>query len=311
MKDKIFNMLIIIITIFVLLELLINKTIVYDSIMNALNIWVHSLIPALFPFFIISDILINYNITDYIPKLVKKFFKNLFNISDNMLMIFLLSMVSGFPSNARNTRMLYDKCLINIDEANHILIFSHFANPVFILTTVSVFFFRNEKIGIILLLIHYLSNVILGICFRKGFKYKNIPNNKKKDNCYLGNVFINAIRRAIDTILLICGIMVVFMMLSAIVIDTFKFNIYNQMLIKGIFEITIGLEMLSRLNLTLRFKMVIASVFLAFGGVSVHMQVLSQITDTKIKYIYFFIGRLYQMIIAGILTYVICLLLAI
>ena len=117
MKDKIFNMLIIIITIFVLLELLINKTIVYDSIMNALNIWVHSLIPALFPFFIISDILINYNITDYIPKLVKNFFKNLFNISDNMLMIFLLSMVSGFPSNARNTRTLYDKGLINIDEA--------------------------------------------------------------------------------------------------------------------------------------------------------------------------------------------------
>ena len=71
MKRKIFNMITIIICVFVLIELLIKKEIIYDSVIYALNMWVNNLIPALFPFFIISDILINYNITLYIPKIIK------------------------------------------------------------------------------------------------------------------------------------------------------------------------------------------------------------------------------------------------
>ena len=70
MKRKIFNMITIIICVFVLIELLIKKEIIYDSVIYALNMWVNKLIPALFPFFIISDILINYNITLYIPKII-------------------------------------------------------------------------------------------------------------------------------------------------------------------------------------------------------------------------------------------------
>ena len=308
MKEKVFNLFIIIISLFILGELLIKKRIVYASVIYALNIWVHNLIPILFPFFIISDILINYNITTYIPKIIKKICKRLFNISDNMLTILLLSMISGFPSNARNTRTLYDKGMINLEEANHILIFSHFANPVFILTTVGVFFLHSERVGIIILISHYLSNIILGVLFREKNNYfVDCGNSIIMENNF-GNVFVGAIKKAIDTILLICGILVVFMLLSEIILSIINVNIYNQMIIKGLFEITIGVETLSRLNINVIYKAVIVSIFLSFGGISVHIQVLSQITETKIRYIYFFIGRMYQTIISVILTYIICLL---
>ena len=79
------------------------------------------------------------------------------------------------------------------------------------------------------------------------------------------------------------------------------------MIVKGILEITIGLEALGKLGIPLIYKAVIASCFLSFGGLSVHMQVMSQITDTDIKYRYFFIGRIYQMILSGLITYLICL----
>ena len=77
------------------------------------------------------------------------------------------------------------------------------------------------------------------------------------------------------------------------------------MIIKGLLEITIGIEAISSINLPLIHKSIIASCFLAFGGFSVHMQVISQIADTKIKYYYFFIGRIYQMILSGFITYII------
>ena len=73
-----------------------------------------------------------------------------------------------------------------------------------------------------------------------------------------------------------------------------------------LFEITIGIEALSKLGLNIIYKAVIASCFLAFGGLSVHMQVISQITDTDIKYSYFLVGRLWQTIITGVITYFLC-----
>ena len=311
MREKIFNTCIIIISLFVLSQLLIKKSIIYSSILYALNIWVNNLIPALFPFFIISDILINYNITEFIPKIIKNICKSLFNISDNMLTILILSMISGFPSNARNTRTLYDKGLITLEEANHILIFSHFSNPVFILTTVATFFFHDQKIGIVLLITHYFSNFILGVLFRNKIEIndKDCVNVTLPEN--FGFIFISSIKKAVDTILMICGILVVFLMLSSIVINMFNFNSYNTMLIKGLFEITIGIESLCKLSINTCSKAVIASMILAFGGISVHVQVLSQITGTKIKYIYFFIGRMYQMILSGLLTYIVCIIIKI
>ena len=308
MKNKLFNIIVIISTLFMLYQIIVKKSLVNYSVNYALNIWVNNLIPSLFPFFIISDILINYNFTSYVPKIFKKMCKYLFNITDNMVTILVLSIISGFPSNARNTRTLYDNNLITLDEANHILIFSHFSNPLFILTTVSIFFFNDNQIGIILLISHYFSNFILGILFRNYFHHSDIDSSKYSKNINFGTVIIEATKKAVDTILLICGIVTVFMLLSTIVVNTFNFNIYNSMIIKGLFEITIGIEALGKLGLPMIYKSVIASCFLAFGGFSVHMQVISQISNTKISYKYFFIGRIYQMILSGIITYFIYLL---
>ena len=301
MRKKLLDIFIILICVFIFIELLVRRDLIYSSIIYALNIWVKNLIPALFPFFIISDILINYNIIYFIPKRIKDFCKVMWGITDNML--------SGFPSNARNTRILYDTGKISLDEANHILIFSHFSNPIFILTTVGVFFFKNEKLGIIILISHYISNFILGIFFRN--KFKHIDNGRKNifKEVNIGSVFVGAVKRGIDTILMICGIVVMFLMLASILINLFNFNSYNAMIIKGLFEITIGIEDLGYMELSSTFKAVIASMFLAFGGLSVHMQVVSQITDTKISYHYFLVGRLLQMIISGGITYFICLIL--
>jgi len=62
------NILIIIICLFILVELLIFRENIFETIAFSLNIWIKNLVPSLFPFFIISDILIEYNIIFYIPK---------------------------------------------------------------------------------------------------------------------------------------------------------------------------------------------------------------------------------------------------
>ena len=70
MKNKLYNHLIIIINVLLLIELFINKTLIINTIGYSLNIWITSIIPSLFPIFIISELLINYNIINYIPKVI-------------------------------------------------------------------------------------------------------------------------------------------------------------------------------------------------------------------------------------------------
>ena len=145
MKNKILDLIIVISFVILLFSVLLNKQLVFDTITYSLNIWVNTLIPSMFPFFVISDVLINYNITKYIPKFIINIFSKIFNINKECVTIFFLSLISGFPSSARNIKNYYEKKLITLEEANHILLFTHFSNPVFILTTVAIFFLNNEK----------------------------------------------------------------------------------------------------------------------------------------------------------------------
>ena len=171
---KYINLLVVIITLFFLIELFINKGLVFNTISFSLDIWVNNLIPSLFPMFILSDILITYNFVKYIPKWFINIFSYLFNIKKECTLVFFLSMLSGFPSNSKNIRKLYDMNIINGREASHMLMFTHFSNPLFILGTLSIFFLNNKKLGIIILLSHYLSNFIIGVIVRK---LNNISNN--------------------------------------------------------------------------------------------------------------------------------------
>ena len=305
MKNKLYNHLIVFINIILLIELFINKELIINTTHYSLNIWVTSIIPSLFPIFIISNLLINYNIINYIPKFIKNIFKYLFNINDNELTIFLISLIAGFPSASVNTKIMYDKKLLNIDECNHILMFTHFGNPIFILTTIGLIFFNNELLGIIIFISHYLSNYILGILLRNFINKRNINNKNNNFNINFGTIFINSITHTIDTLLTILGTLTCFLIIGNILINRLNLSNYNSCILKGILEITMGIKELSILNIKDIYKVVLSTIFLSFGGLSIHMQVISQICYTKIKYKYFLIGRIFQSIISGIISYII------
>lgn len=306
MKKRIINIIVILSCIIILTQLITEKTLIFSTVGYSLELWIKNIVPSLFPFFIVSDILISYGITDYIPKIIKNLFKYLFKISEHGVSIFFLSLLSGFPSNARNTRKYYDAKLISLEEANHILIFTHFANPLFILSTIAVLFFNNEKLGIPILLSHYLANVIIGILIRNKSPISDISNYTKVEDKSqnFGHVLTRAIMSAIDTLLLILGTLSCFLILASLFINFFNFNIYNSTIIKSILEITIGIKSFSLLQISEIYQVVISSMIISFGGFSVHMQVISQICDTKIAYFPFLVGRIYHAIIAGILSFI-------
>lgn len=307
MKTKYKNIIIIICSLFFLVNLIIYRNLVFDTVGFSLNIWITSLLPALFPFFIVSDILINYDVIKYFPKVIRNSIKYLFNVSDNGLVIILLSMLSGFPSNARNIKNMYLDKKITKEEGEHLLYFTHFSNPMFILGTIPLIL-NSNKISKYILISHYLANIILGICLRKYNRVNDSNNsNYKEDKHNFGLVLTTSIRKSLDSVLSILGTLTIFLIISTLLINFFNLDNTSSLLIKSILELTSGLKELGSYNLLNKHLLIISSCILSFGGLSVHMQVINELVDTDISYKNYFIGRILQVVLSLGISYLISL----
>ena len=307
MKKNIFNLIIVSSFFILFLEVLLNKTLVFNTISYSLNVWVNNLIPSMFPSFIISDILINYQMDNYIPKYVKKLFSKIFNVSEIIISIFFLSLLAGFPTSAKITNTLYEDNLITSKEANLALTFIHFANPIFVISTIGVLFLNNETYGYIILFSHHIGAIIIGIINGRIFSNKELDYKvhkkiiTRKHN--FNSIFINAVRNSIDTLLMILGTLTCFLIFSSLIINVLNTNDYFATIIKGVLEITMGLKELSILNIPDIYKIVISCMFISFGGISVHMQIMSIINNDIISYDVFLVSRIGHAIISGTICY--------
>ncbi len=318
MKRIFLSIVIMLLLIAVAVEILTNSSTILNSVVFSLKIWETNIFPSLFPFFVLSELFINYGFVELLAELFKPIMNKVFKITSNASFVFVMSLISGFPSNAKYTRELYLKGLLNEEEASKILTFSHFSNPLFILGTVSVLFLKNKEVGLLILIIHYITNLFIGIIFRNYYvsDYKkekisfkraiiNMHNRRINNNKKLGEIITSAITNTINTLLLILGTVTMFLVITTIIDNNLNINAYYQSILNGLVEMTQGLKYVSLLDIPLKIKSILTVMILSFGGFSVHMQVISIISDTKIKYLPFFTARILHSAISGLLVFLV------
>ena len=118
-----------------------------------------------------------------------------------------------------------------------------------------------------------------------------------------GLMISNALMNSINTLLLVLGVVTMFLIITTIINQNLSLTLYNQSILNGILEMTQGLKYVSLLSIPLKNKAVLSVMFISFGGLSVHMQTIGLISDTKIKYLPFFIARILHASISGLLLY--------
>jgi len=292
----------IMILLFLSICLILFSSEIITSINFSLNVFKNNVFPSLFPFFVISNLLINYGLVEVLSKLLSPFMVNFFKTNPNTSFIFIMSMISGFPASAKYAKELLDKNLIDEKDANKIILFSHFSNPIFILTTLALTFLENKRIGFLILFSHYIGNIIIGLIFRNyniSLVTKNDINNREIQS--FGLALTNSIKGAIDTLLLILGTTTTFIILTTIIGKLIPFNNYYKSIFSGLLELTQGLKYVSLLQIPLKHKAIISSFLLSIGSLSIHAQVTSII---KIKYSYYLGSRILHAFISGLITFI-------
>lgn len=262
-------------------------------ILESSNIWLYNLVPSMLPFYVISDLLINYGLIDILAFLFKKIINKLFNVSENSSFVIFFSMFTGFPSSAKYLKNLLDLNYISLEDANKIIRFTHFSNPLFIINVIGNTIIGNKKIGFLILLSHYLSNFIIGFLYRKEQTQK-ITTKRVKNTKSFGSILTTSFINSFDSLLIVLGSLITFKILTSIIFHYFGFNF----IISSLLEITQGLFALKNLTLNIELKALIAVAMISFGGFCIHTQVYSILSETKISYKNYFFSRILHVIIA-------------
>ena len=276
MKKKIISLTLF--SIFILI--LLNYKIVLTSSLNAYELWLNKVFPFLFIMIILNDILLSLNIVNL--------FKNKYNY------IFFTSLLSGTPTNAYIITNLYQKKIIPKDFASYALLTTSFCNPLFIINILNNLF--SKKFAYKIIFVHYLTKLIISIIYHNKLKCPNIVINKTTFN------LTNSIKKAINTNLTVFGTIALFLIISNIIINIFTPPLIIKIIIKGILELTQGLNSLILFNHSLLIKEILTILFLSFGGLSIHMQIKTILNETDLDYKYFLKGRLIEVIISIALT---------
>lgn len=273
-----------------------------ENIRFSFSICINNLFPALIPFMLLSNILINYNFVDDISDIFNIVMTKIFKVNKNSSFAFIMSVLSGSPSNAKYLKDLLDSNLIDTLDVQKCLNFCHFTNPIFIIGTIGYNFLNNKKLGLIILISHYLSSIIIG-CFskKKIDESKNSIYKKNNDKDFI-KILKFSISSTIDTLLLILGIITTSIMITCI-IDKIIFIDNNFKFVYGIIEITQGLKYLSISNLNIELKAILSSSIISFGGLCIHAQVFSILDNEKIKYLPYLSSRIVHSIMSSIITF--------
>ena len=110
-----------------------------------------------------------------------------------------------------------------------------------------------------------------------------------------------SIKSTIDTLLLIMGIITSCLIITGLINSIFKIN-NDYKFIFGILEITQGLKYLSLSNINITLKIVISTFFITFGGFCIHLQIFSILDNNKIRYLPYFINRIFTGILSSFIS---------
>lgn len=301
--------------------------------------WWEIVFPSLLPFFITAELLIGFGVVRFIGILCEPVMRPLFNVPGAGSFAWAMGMASGYPTGAKiSARLREDRQLTQI-EAERLVSFTNASSPLFIFSAVSVGFFYDVKLGILLAAAHYIGNALVGICMRfhgirrennlvksKNHKtsivqaFREMHRARMNDPRPFGEIVGDAVLNSIKTLVMVGGFIIFFSVLTKLMfivglsptISTLfeyilqLFNLPVDLalpLFSGLFEITQGARAISQTDTgSLLAKIIVVSFILGFNGFSVQAQVASIIASTDIRFSPYFFARILHGLFASILT---------
>ena len=251
------------------------------GVVIGLNVCAVSILPALFPFFVLTEYWVRAGYANKMARLAAPFMERVFHLPGVAASALVLGSIGGYPVGARTVAQLYESEHLNKEQAEQALFFCNNAGPAFVLGVLGNVVFQNTWIGILLYVIHLTAAYLTGFLFRSrrtGYINKNLTDTSYSKG--IAQNWTQSITGAGSTAILVCTYVLFFSILTQCirrVIPTtmLKNGIISLML--GAIELAGGAKILADASISMQFKFILAAFLLGFGGLCVMLQSISVI----------------------------------
>ncbi|MEW6662675.1 MAG: sporulation integral membrane protein YlbJ [Bacillota bacterium] len=291
---------------------------IFAASLRGLNAWWTVVLPALLPFFILSEILTGFGVVDFLGVLLEPLMRPLFRVPGRAAFIMAVGYTSGAPIGAALTAKMRLEGLCTKSEGERILSFTNNASPLFMLVAVAVGMLEDPSLGVVIAGSHYLANLTLGVALgrlarRQDGQCSPKPAGHRLLSCAfqamvlaqaanhrpIGHLLTEAIKKSLQTLFLIGGYIILFSVIIQACILTgilaviawflspaLKLLGFPRQLVTatagGLVEMTMGAKMVAEATAPLNLKVLAVSLILGWSGLSVHGQVASMIAGTDL-----------------------------
>ena len=265
-----------------------------EAAREGLRLCYNVILPSLFPFFVLSALVVDLGLAGYIGRALEGLMRPLFRVPGACASAFVLGFVGGYPVGARTALSLYQKGMCTKTEAERLLAFCNNSGPAFILGVVGAGVFASSRVGVLLYLAHAAASVCVGLLFRfyrgeEGRREGRAAPTFQAER--FTTAFTGAIKNSFLSTLNICAFVVFFtvviklLFLSGVlpglagVLGTLFSPLgfstrWAERLLTGLIALTSGVWTLTGAG-TMSGRLSMAAFLLGWAGLSVHCQVLS------------------------------------
>ena len=263
------------------LLLLRHRTAAAAGVVSGIHTCLGTLIPSLFPFILLACLCTNSRAAQVLFRPLSPVMRHVFRLPACAAPAVLLGLTAGYPTGAKITANLYAAGKLTREQTARLLCFCTAPGYAFAAAYTGGLLLRSERIGLNLFFACALAPLLLGLILSR-FAEKPEKNLKPPESAPGG--IVSAVQDGIKATVSLCGFVIVFSMLLAVLHDAGIFQFLCGFLsrlgltvpLSGAL-LTMGLEITSGVSQCVYWHLPI--YFLAFGlgfsGVCIHLQIFS------------------------------------
>ncbi|KHD38031.1 hypothetical protein NL50_00550 [Clostridium acetobutylicum] len=293
----------------IILFIILKPEVCISASISGAKLFFFSVFPYVFPFLIITNLIICYDGIEIYSKLLGPILCLPQRLPKKASIVLMISFLCGYPLGAKYAADLYENDIISFSTFERLVNIASNPGPLFIIGAVGTSMLKNKYLGYILLISCYLSCIAMGIILpnkKDDFSTKKTKRNVSEKHS-IGTALKTSTENAVKVILQVMSFIIIFSVIIGILKQSFIFKNSEASFIKtfilGIVEMTNGSSMLSSSSFPIELKVITISFLSSFGGLCVIAQIYSFIGKYKISYLKFISLKVIQGVISSIICF--------
>lgn len=260
---------------------------------EGLALCARSVIPALFPFFAASGLLIALGGAELLGTALSPLLLPLLGCGAAGSSALLLGLIGGYPTGGRSVGELCRSGRVSREEGQRLLLFCNNSGPAFVLGVAGLGCFGSSRVGAWLYLIHVGSALLTALLLRRRRAEERPP---LRPPVRFVPAFLQAVQDAASAMLRVCAFVIFFLVLLRLLT---RLTGLSHPALLGAIELTRGILLLENSPAGFRW----AAALLSWGGLCVHCQTAAVLSGSGLRMGPYLLAKAAQAALSALLAW--------